>query len=48
MAREANVAEPREPTWHPGGAEVARTRGTATRVYADAQVVPRGMRGASR
>ena len=37
-----HVAEPREPTRCLGGEEVSWMRGRATRVHADARVVPRG------
>ena len=40
--RQGHVAEPREPTRRLGGAEVARTRGRAMRVHANARVAPRG------
>ena len=43
--RECNMA--RKAMWQrrasPRGAQVARTRGRATRVHGDAQVAPRGM-----
>ena len=47
--RQGHVAESREPTRRLGGIEVEQTRGRATRVHADAQVAPCGMRrGAGR
>ena len=46
---QGHVAEPREPTRCASDAQVARTRGRATRVHADARVAPgedeRGLAG---
>ena len=39
---QGHMAKPLEPTRRLGGAEVARARGRATRVHADAQVAARG------
>ena len=47
MARKATWQRHADPRERLRGTEVARTRGRATRVHADAQVAPRRMRGAS-